>query len=125
MDESLGCKHGSTGNNHTRIIMSHISLVIYFILQVVLDFFAVITYVTDYYAKDDTGKLEIIKQMIKESQCQSLKEKMRIVANAYLTHRPIGEAEAIFRLIPHLTLSMSNLKAQFVMLGPKDERSVR
>ena len=91
----------------------------------VLDFFAVITYVTDYYAKDDTGKLEVIKQMLKESQCQSLKEKMRLVANAYLTHRPIGEAEAIFRLIPHLTLSMSNLKAQFVMLGPKDERSVR
>ena len=59
-------------------------------IQVVLDFFAVITYVTDYYAKDDTGKADVIKQMLKESQCQSLKEKMRIVANTFLTHRQIG-----------------------------------
>ena len=27
-------------------------------IQIVLDFFAVITYVTDYYAKDDTGTLK-------------------------------------------------------------------
>ena len=45
-------------------------------LQVVLDFFAVITYVTDYYAKDDTGKWEVIKQMLKESKGDSLQEKM-------------------------------------------------
>ena len=94
-------------------------------IQVVLDFFAVITYVTDYYAKDDTGKADVIKQMLKESQCQSLKEKMRIVANTFLTHRQIGEAEAVYRLIPHLTLTMSNLRCQFVSLGPKAERSMR
>ena len=94
-------------------------------LQVVLDFFAVITYVTDYYAKDDTGKMEVIKQMLKESRCETLQEKMRLVANTFLTHRQIGEAEAVYRLIPHLTLTMSNLRCQFVSLGPKDERSVR
>merc|ERR1712240_17948 len=81
--------------------------------------------VTDYYAKADTGKFEVIKQMLKESKCQTLQEKMRIVANTFLTHRQIGEAEAVYRLIPNLTLTMSNLKCQFVSLGPKDERSVR
>merc|ERR1711894_512829 len=30
-------------------------------LQPVLDFFAVVTYVADYYAKDDTGMMELIK----------------------------------------------------------------
>ena len=63
--------------------------------------------------------------MLKESKCETLKEKMRIVANTFLTHRQIGEAEAVYRLIPHLTLTMSNLRCQFVSLGPKEERSVR
>ena len=36
-------------------------------IQVVLDFFAVITYVTDYYSKDDTGTMEIIKAALEQS----------------------------------------------------------
>ena len=36
-------------------------------IQVVLDFFAVITYVTDYYAKDDTGTLEVIKAVLEQT----------------------------------------------------------
>ena len=72
-------------------------------LQPVLDFFAVITYVTDYYAKADEGKMEIIKAMLKESQSDSLQEKMRLVANTFLTHRQMGESEAVYKIMPHLT----------------------
>ena len=36
-------------------------------IQVVLDYFAVITYVTDYYSKDDTGTMEIIKAALAET----------------------------------------------------------
>ena len=36
-------------------------------IQVVLDYFAVITYVTDYYAKDDTGTMEVIKAALAQT----------------------------------------------------------
>ena len=36
-------------------------------IQIVLDYFAVITYLTDYYAKDDTGTMEIIKAALEDT----------------------------------------------------------
>ena len=94
-------------------------------LQVVLDYFAVITYVTDYYAKDDTGTMEVIKAALAQTNTNDLKEKMRTVANVFLTHRQMGEAEAVYRLIPGMTLKSSNVACQWVSLGVKEERSSR
>ena len=73
-------------------------------IQVVLDFFAVITYVTDYYSKDDTGTMEIIKAALAQADSKDLKERMRIISNTFLTHRQMGEAEAIYRLLPSMQL---------------------
>ena len=78
-------------------------------IQVVLDFFAVITYVTDYYSKDDTGTMEIIKAALAQADSKDLKERMRIISNTFLTHRQMGEAEAIYRLLPSMQLKMSNI----------------
>ena len=96
-------------------------------IQVVLDYFSVITYITDYYAKDDTGTMETIKKVMKDPRmnCQDLKERMKKLANTYLTCRQMGEAEAVYRLISSMNLSMSNIGCQFVALGPKEERSSR
>ena len=46
------------------------------------------------------------------------------MANVFLTHRHMGEAEAVHKLIPSMTLSMSNVTCQFVQTCPKEERSV-
>ena len=94
-------------------------------IQVVLDFFAVITYVTDYYAKDDTGTMEIIKAALAQSDSKDLKERMKIVANTFLTHRQMGEAEACYRLLPSMLLKKSNVACQWVSLGSKEDRSLR
>ena len=94
-------------------------------IQVVLDFFAVITYVTDYYAKDDTGTMEIIKAALAQSESKDLKEKMKIIANTFLTHRQMGEAEACYRLLPSMLLRKSNVTCQWVNLGSKEDRSSR
>ena len=48
-------------------------------IQIVLDYFAVITYVTDYYSKDDTGTMEVIKFVLEQSNAKDVKEKMRDV----------------------------------------------
>ena len=63
-------------------------------IQAVLDFFVVITYVTDYYSKDDTGTMEIIKATLAQTESKDLKERMKLIANTFLTHRQMGEAEA-------------------------------
>ena len=71
-------------------------------IQVVLDFFAVITYVADYYAKDDTGTMEIIKAVLAQSETKDIKERMKIISNTFLTHRQMGEAEACYSLLPSM-----------------------
>ena len=94
-------------------------------IQVVLDFFAVITYVTDYYSKDDTGTMEIIKAVVAQSESKDIKERMKIISNTFLTHRQMGEAEACYKLLPSMLLKKSNVTCQWVSLGVKEERSSR
>ena len=69
MAESLEWKHGQD-------------------IQVVLDFFAVITYVTDYYAKDDTGSMEIIKAALAQSESKDIKERMKITRLITMRSQP-------------------------------------
>ena len=94
-------------------------------IQIAIDFFAIITYITNYISKPDTTTVEIVKNAMKETPATDYKERMRIAANVFLKNRQIGESEAVYRLIPSLTLSMSNVSCQFVSTGVKDERSVR
>ena len=94
-------------------------------IQPCLDYFAVSTYIADYYAKADTATMEKLKKALKDSDETQLKERMKLVANVFLTHRQIGESEAVYRLIPSLTLTMSNIACQFVSTSRKEERSMR
>ena len=71
-------------------------------IQVCLDFFAVITYITEYYTKD---------------------EKMIVVMNTFLTVRQMGEAEAYYRILPELELKSSNSTTIYVPNCRKDDRS--
>ena len=66
------------------------------------DFFAVITYISDYYGKDDSGTLHHIREALKKSGNDDFKAKMSLVAQNFLTHRQIGECEAYFRILPAL-----------------------
>ena len=94
-------------------------------IQPCLDYFAVSTYIADYYAKADTVMMQALKTAINASNATDVKEKMKMVANMFLTHRQIGEAEAVYRLIPSLTLSMSNITCQFLSTSRREERSLR
>ena len=67
-------------------------------IQPCLDYFAVSTYISDYYAKSDTAMMTALKTAMNASNATDVKEKMKIVANMFLTHRQIGEAEAVYRL---------------------------
>ena len=48
-------------------------------IQICLDYFAVITYVTDYFTKDDLGTMNILREAIRNCTSESLKEKMKLM----------------------------------------------
>ena len=75
--------------------------------------------------KDDSGISEVLKAALDNCPSKELAERMKSVANVFLRTRQIGEAEATYRLIPALTLTMSNVSCQFVGTGLQEERSTR
>ena len=46
-----------------------------------------------------------------------LKEKMRLVRNVFLTHREMGQSEALYRIIPSMHLTDSNIGEVFLNTG--------
>ena len=54
-----------------------------------------------------------------------MKEKMKNVANTFLTHRTMGESEAVYKLIPSMNMSKSNIGTLFLNTGKSATRSKR
>ena len=50
---------------------------------------------------------------------------MKIVANVFLTHRQIGEAEAVYKLLPNMIMKNSNVACQWLAVGKRSEMSTR
>ena len=92
-------------------------------LQVCLDYFAVITYITEYFSKDDTGMMTKLLDMLKNSDCETLKDRMKLVMNTFISARQMGECEAFYKVMPNFRLKDSNVKTIIVPVGKKEERS--
>ena len=45
--------------------------------------------------------------------------------NTFLTHRQIGEAEAIYKLLPNMLLKNSNVACQWLSVGRQSDMSKR
>ena len=92
-------------------------------IQPVLDFFAVITYVTDYWAKPDEGLTPILREAaIKLKSEPEQKKRCQEMANTFMTNRQMGEAEAYYKILPNLTLKYSSVDTIFV---PSDKKALR
>jgi hypothetical protein len=94
-------------------------------LQLCLDYFSIITYMTDYVAKPEKKTTEILKLVNKEKKKanSSHKNTMYALANAYLTHREMGECETYYKLDPALHFKQSNIRTIFVATGFPQNRS--
>ena len=92
-------------------------------IQPCFDYFAVITYITDYYMKDESGTVGVMKAALENCQDESFKQKMNVVKNAFLTGRQAGESEVYYKLLPQLHLSDSNIGVIFLETGFKKNRS--
>ena len=93
-------------------------------IQLCLDFYAICTYITDYYTKDETGTLTHLIRAVKECHGKGQKETMRALANEFSSHRQVGESEAYYKLFPELHLTQSSVKTVFVAGGLPHKRSV-
>ena len=94
-------------------------------IQVCLDFFPIITYITDYLCKSDDELCNSIKAIMKNTDDKSVKERMRTLSNAFITHRSMGEAEAVVKILPSLNLANSNVTCQWVSIDNQSDRSSR
>ena len=88
-----------------------------------LDFFAIITYITDYYTKSETEMMSRMMDAAKACKGKERKDQLKCIVNAFLKYRVMGEMEAFYRVMPHLHLSESNLKCVFVATGFPENRS--
>ena len=92
-------------------------------IQPVLDFFAVITYVTDYWAKADEGLTPILREAAKNLKSEpDQKKRCQQLANTFMTNRQMGEAEAYYKILPSLTLKYSSIDTIFM---PTDKKALR
>ena len=83
-------------------------------MQVCLDYYGIITYITNYYTKDESGTMPFLIDALKECTEKQSCEKMRVIANTFLTHRLKGECEALYCIDPNLHLTDSNIKTVWV-----------
>ena len=93
-------------------------------IQLCLDFFAICTYITDYYTKDESGTIRHLIKAAKECHGKSQKEKMRAMAQVFSTHRHVGESEAYYKLCPELHLSHSSVKTVYLDTNVPEKRRV-
>ena len=90
-------------------------------IQPTLDFFGVITYVTDYFLKPDEGITQFLKEAAATLKSEPNQQKRcQQMANTFLTHRQMGEVEAYYKIFPHLNLKYSSVEV-FYILQVSDE----
>ena len=66
--------------------------------------------------------MNVLKEAAKSCAKQGSKEQMKFLAQAFLTHRQMGESEAYYRILPDLNLCNSNIATIFVNTGFPSER---
>ena len=85
-------------------------------VQPVHDFFGAITYVTEYWGKDESKTMVAIKSALENCPDDDIKEKMKTVGNAYMKSRQMGEVEARYKLLPDMMLKNSSSGSRYVGL---------
>ena len=93
-------------------------------LSPVKDFFAVITYVTEYAFKPEPQEAEM-RRLLELAKDEDMEKKMRIIAQAFQDTREMGVSEALYKLLPELVMTNSNVKKQWVCVTREEDRTTR
>jgi len=69
--------------------------------------------------------LPFLNAALKDNGDKTLKEKMKLLKEVFLTHREMGECEAYYKLFKDMHLTESNLKTEFIHLGFNKSKFLR
>ena len=91
-------------------------------VQYVLNAYACVMYVASYIMNTDRAMGQLLKQVAAEAITDELKQQLRKVDSAFLTHREVSTQEAVYTILssPMKQLSRSVV---FINSNPKNERS--
>ena len=65
----------------------------------------------------------VLKTAVKQlGQDQDMRQKCYELADMFLTHRQVGECEAIFKLLAHMKMTYSSIATIFVATEPKGQK---
>ena len=91
-------------------------------IQLCLDSYAVVTYITDYLTKADKGLTKLLKTALNEKKDCEWPEQANHLKKTYFSSKQTCVSEATFRLIPGLNLKGSTVKSIFVSSGFREKR---
>ena len=66
-------------------------------VQLVIDHYAVLTYITDYFSKGDVGFTAVLKKAIKESRGMRHFDRLNYIKQVYFTHRQVMKFDYLTR----------------------------
>ena len=92
-------------------------------IQFCMDSYAIITYITDYLTKGDSGLTKELRKALKESKNCNNFEQLNYLKMVYFKHKQVSVAEATYRLVRGLDLKKSNIACIFVATGYPRNRS--
>ena len=92
-------------------------------IQFCTDAFAVMTYMCDYWAKDETLMTRYLKLALKEAKTLTNKDLLSHLKRTYMSKRQVGKCEAVYRAIPTMHLQGSNIGCTFVQSGYPQNQS--
>ena len=93
-------------------------------IQFCLDTYGVVTYITDYLSKDESGLTEVLQAALAETKDCNDFERLNRLKKVFFTHRQMCLSEAAYKLIAGLNLKGSNIKTKFVPTGFPTNRTV-
>ena len=93
-------------------------------IQICIDGYAILTYITDYFSKSDTGMTQELKKAIKDSKGMGQFERINYVKKVYFTSKQVCVAEAAYKIIPAMPLKKANIASLFLQTGFPDNRTV-
>ena len=88
-----------------------------------IDFSAFMNYICEYHCNYDTGVVKNFMSTLEASDCDDLKDQMKLLRNTWIHHRQMSEAEAVFKLTKKFHFRESVAKCVFVQTCPGNERS--
>ena len=92
-------------------------------LQFCFDPYAVVTYVCDYWMKDESGMTDFLKEAFKEAKSWENRALLSYLKRTYMSKRQLGKCEAVYRAIPSMKLQGSNIACTFVQSGYPNNQS--